>query len=873
MQITRTDKSYFHTYSDGTKVIHTGERMKIGQNAMWARNWAGGWPFINLIKHANVSSVNNVGTTDAKGYFDISAADARYNLVCAVGTVWIDGGDYVLRWTGTGDATLNGGAEVGAVGTNTKYLVDGQDETSYDNSPTTEGTFTAGTGHDVNDVITLASGAAVTVDAVSGGAVTEFTVDSSGQSTNSGFAAADNQSNSTGTGTGFALTPDEDNIVNRKVYTVAEGLTTSAFFVQVTGPGTCTEIALIAPDNEARYDDGKIMNQKWIDAFSGISTFRVLQWLGVSSTTNEQELSDYKPYDWISWISASSLLSDPPYGAAPPIRVYAEACNELGCNLMFPVPHSLTDQGQTDVAGVLNTYYTVPGGKVYVHFDNECWNTAYVGYYYTFYAHAPDGLQETSAFNTSTVSATCTGHNLVDGDQIRCFGTLYHDDFPYAGGGRLWVIVDDANTFRAAPSAPITIDNITQANPGVVTTNTAHGYVDGDVVRIYGCSGMTEVNGNDYTVANSTSTTFELSGTNTSGFGAHTQDTGSCLVDATDKGATPDSDVDGFRFFKQTSGGVAQAGQNFGNLSVNAWDNFKAVLGDKCIRVLDCREASAANYLDYALLAPGCREKLDYAAPAAYMYSRNPMDDANDPPYRYATTAQITSYLRNESTDDRTDPNFEAHITSLGHKRIMTYEGGIHDGPFTKEYPVNAQDETDYDGSGNNGTFNGGSDYSVNDVITLDNLVEITVNAVSGGVVTEFTVDGTTTGEAHNSGSTFTQDSVTPSGGSGFTITPGDNNVDSSGELGTSATAVQKCDEWDQSNDGLTFHQWYWQKMATLGYKEVVHYISQFPFDAPDQYGFKMMENFDDLETNQYVTCKAHWDDGGAPKFKDLQDL
>jgi hypothetical protein len=54
-----------------------------------------------------------------------------------------------------------------------------------------------------------------------------------------------------------------------------------------------------------------------------------------------------------------------------------------------------------------------------------------------------------------------------------------------------------------------TITNITQANPGVVTAGT-HGYSNGDHVYISGVTGMTEVNGRWFQVANKTSTTFEL---------------------------------------------------------------------------------------------------------------------------------------------------------------------------------------------------------------------------------------------------------------------------------------------------------------------------------------------------------------------------
>jgi len=92
-------------------------------------------------------------------------------------------------------------------------LITGQTHTSYDNSPTSEGTFSGGTGHAVSDVITLSDGwTTVTVNAVSGGVVTQFTVSSlNGRSAVAGTAMT--QQSTTGSGTGFSLTPDTDNIV------------------------------------------------------------------------------------------------------------------------------------------------------------------------------------------------------------------------------------------------------------------------------------------------------------------------------------------------------------------------------------------------------------------------------------------------------------------------------------------------------------------------------------------------------------------------------------------------------------------------------------------------------------------------------------
>ena len=66
-----------------------------------------------------------------------------------------------------------------------------------------------------------------------------------------------------------------------------------------------------------------------------------------------------------------------------------------------------------------------------------------------------------------------------------------------------------------------TITGVTQANPAVVTTSAAHTFVNGESVDITGVIGMTELNGNTYTVANVTATTFELLGIDSTAFTAY----------------------------------------------------------------------------------------------------------------------------------------------------------------------------------------------------------------------------------------------------------------------------------------------------------------------------------------------------------------
>lgn len=64
-----------------------------------------------------------------------------------------------------------------------------------------------------------------------------------------------------------------------------------------------------------------------------------------------------------------------------------------------------------------------------------------------------------------------------------------------------------------------TITGVTQANPAVVTA--ANTFVNGEQVTIAGVVGMTELNDNTYTISNVTSTTFELTGIDSTAYTAY----------------------------------------------------------------------------------------------------------------------------------------------------------------------------------------------------------------------------------------------------------------------------------------------------------------------------------------------------------------
>ncbi len=67
------------------------------------------------------------------------------------------------------------------------------------------------------------------------------------------------------------------------------------------------------------------------------------------------------------------------------------------------------------------------------------------------------------------------------------------------------------------------IENITQADPAVVTI-TGHGRSSGEVLYIDGVSGMTEINGQAYSITVIDADTFSLDGVDSTGFGAYTSD-------------------------------------------------------------------------------------------------------------------------------------------------------------------------------------------------------------------------------------------------------------------------------------------------------------------------------------------------------------
>ena len=105
-----------------------------------------------------------------------------------------------------------------------------------------------------------------------------------------------------------------------------------------------------------------------------------------------------------------------------------------------------------------------------------------------------------------------------DGGKVRLINFEYSDEQAYVlefGVNYIRFFKDGGILTESTKS----ITGATAANP-VVITATSHGYSNGDRVYITGVTGMTEINNREFTVANVTTNTFELSGVDGSGFSA-----------------------------------------------------------------------------------------------------------------------------------------------------------------------------------------------------------------------------------------------------------------------------------------------------------------------------------------------------------------
>lgn len=132
-------------------------------------------------------------------------------------------------------------------------------------------------------------------------------------------------------------------------------------------------------------------------------------------------------------------------------------------------------------------------------------------------------FEQVAVFDTDMPEVISNGVNGTDSITIGAtaiYKVQFHMSALGGGANKVYEI-----TAMALATSGSTITGVTQATPGVVTA-TAHGFSNGDLVKITGIVGMTELNGRIFTVTNKADNTFELEDDNgtdiaTGGFAAY----------------------------------------------------------------------------------------------------------------------------------------------------------------------------------------------------------------------------------------------------------------------------------------------------------------------------------------------------------------
>lgn len=198
----------------------------------------------------------------------------------------------------------------------------------------------------------------------------------------------------------------------------------------------------------------------------------------------------------------------------------------------------------------------------------------------------------TDASETNPVQITAASHGFSNDDLVDIEGIIWTPTTDELGtetqpdqlnNGRFVVANSQTNTFDLLDEDFFDIMGATQANP-VVITSTGHGFADGEVVHISGVLGMTELNGNSFTVANAATDTFELLGENGLAYGAWTA------------GGVARNQIDGSAFAAYVSDGkVRKAITTITGLEHLEGENVAILADGNILPEVSLADATAAN--------------------------------------------------------------------------------------------------------------------------------------------------------------------------------------------------------------------------------------------------------------------------------------
>ena len=286
---------------------------------------------------------------------------------------------------------------------------------------------------------------------------------------------------------------------------------------------------------------GETFNPDWLAQIQTFGVLRLMGWMSTNgdATTDFTQVADENYFRWGTGLTETSDFG--PKGGAP-LSLLCKLANLTRCNIHVNIPHRATDKFVKSFAEHFRDHLD-PGIVVTFEYSNECWNFAFEQTRYCL-------TQGSSIWGTADGARYAKWYGYRSAQCMK----IIHDAFLNRSRWRGCLATQTVNTnvttsaligishYRTQNSSnakPLAISDlfneiavtgyfgdvqpschlgdVTRSNPAMVTSP-GHGYSNGQRLKLFAATGMTELNNTFVIVANSTKDTYELRGVDSTSY-------------------------------------------------------------------------------------------------------------------------------------------------------------------------------------------------------------------------------------------------------------------------------------------------------------------------------------------------------------------